>query len=716
MPPRHPGDGLESSGTSTQATKAQKVLACANCQQRKVKCDRKSPCANCVKSGTPCVSAALAPRRRRFPERALLERLRKYEGLLREHDIHFEPLHPTENTGGSSNVGGRYYSDEDEERQTRASVAQPPAASATTGRTGLDWPKDIWKALYHEHDSHEYDSDSSYGQVRETTVQKAWDVLFNNNNHLILGLRKSLVDLSTLHPEPIHIFRLWQVYLDNVDPLLKITHNSRLQSRIIEAAGNLTEIEPCLEALMFSINCISVLSLSDEDCQSMFNSFKKDMLAKNHIACQEALINCGYMRTGDRDCLTALYLYLVSAGQGADPRSLSPMLGAAIRIGQRMGIHSEAANSKCTPHEAEMRRRLWWSLVLFDARISEMAHFKITTLTPDWDCKAPLNIGDAGLRPDLREPPPSQVHPTEAIFPVVRGEIAEWIRHTLFFLDLTCPALKPLVKNRQQAPSEPNELAALESMLENKYLSFCDLGNPLQFMTVWTARGFIAKYQLIQYYTKCSTSSYHQTEADRNAAISYALRVLDCDTKLMTSRLTKGYTWLTSFYFPLPAYMHLVQELKRRPFYEEADRVWEIMSDNQAARFNVWISGDNPLFKLFFDMIMEAWEARESASRQTGESLTTPRIVTQLREILTHTGENEQDNGAAQTGDAVQSTSLAPVTTFHDISMPTPPTLGNPSLMSAGQWPSVHTNIPGSIPFNPLWASMSWGLGGERGC
>lgn len=32
-------------------------------------------------------------RRRRFPERELLERLRKYEDLLRQNNITFEPLH-----------------------------------------------------------------------------------------------------------------------------------------------------------------------------------------------------------------------------------------------------------------------------------------------------------------------------------------------------------------------------------------------------------------------------------------------------------------------------------------------------------------------------------------------------------------------------------------------------------------------------------------------
>lgn len=55
---------------------------------------RKFPCANCTKSNTQCVPAATLarrPRRRRFPERELLDRLRRYESLLRQNNIDFEP-------------------------------------------------------------------------------------------------------------------------------------------------------------------------------------------------------------------------------------------------------------------------------------------------------------------------------------------------------------------------------------------------------------------------------------------------------------------------------------------------------------------------------------------------------------------------------------------------------------------------------------------------
>lgn len=69
-----------------------RVLACTLCAARKVKCDRTFPCANCTKAGAQCVPAALVPRQRKrmFPERELVDRLHRYEDLLRQNNINFE--------------------------------------------------------------------------------------------------------------------------------------------------------------------------------------------------------------------------------------------------------------------------------------------------------------------------------------------------------------------------------------------------------------------------------------------------------------------------------------------------------------------------------------------------------------------------------------------------------------------------------------------------
>jgi hypothetical protein len=157
------------------------------------------------------------------------------------------------------------------------------------------------------------DSDSSEDDMREAIIKKAWDKLFlDNDHHLLFGSQRPVVDISFFHPEPVQIFRLWQIYLENVNPILKVTHTPSLQGRIIQAASKLTDINPNLEALMFSIYCMSILSLGTEDCQTMFNSTQEQLLVRYQFGCQQALRNCNFLRTEDRECLTALYLYLVS--------------------------------------------------------------------------------------------------------------------------------------------------------------------------------------------------------------------------------------------------------------------------------------------------------------------------------------------------------------------------------------------------------------------
>jgi len=98
----------DTSSPSASSQPSKRVLACVRCQKRKIKCNRQFPCTNCNTSSVQCVPATLKPtprtrRKRRFPERELLERIRKYEDLLRQNNIKFEPLHKTPTQG---EVGG----------------------------------------------------------------------------------------------------------------------------------------------------------------------------------------------------------------------------------------------------------------------------------------------------------------------------------------------------------------------------------------------------------------------------------------------------------------------------------------------------------------------------------------------------------------------------------------------------------------------------------
>ncbi|KAB8201785.1 hypothetical protein BDV34DRAFT_202042 [Aspergillus parasiticus] len=631
------------------ATRPPRVLSCVLCQQRKVRCNREFPCVNCTRAGVQCIPATGArQRRRRFPERELLERLRRYEALLRQNNIPFDPLHTPIGEGPCQS------------ENPRGSSTPDGTADSTVGTNQLSNEKKIVKCEYSneaknfwylmnqmslgpgdenndDEDTDENDSNHPQEDVHETVVNKAWDQIYQSHEQNVLfGSCNTNVDISTLHPDQIQIFRLWQVYLDNVNPLLKVTHIPTLQPRIIDAAGDVTNISPTLDALMFSIYCVSILSLGEDECRAIFRTPREDLLKRYHFACQQALLKCGVLCTGSVECLTALYLYLVSVRPSTDPRSVSSILGIAIRIAQRMGIENETTNARCTALEGEMRRRLWWSLILFDNRISEISGHKTTMLTPTWDCRAPLNANDFDIRPEMKVLPQSHDEPTEALFTVVRSKMGDFMRQSAFHLDFTNPSLKAIIEDAPHgADPEGDRMTAFERMIEDRYLRLCNPENPLHFMTIWTTRGQLAKNRLLEHYSKYAT--VQQTDEQRDIAISHALNIIECDTKLMSSPLTKGYRWLTDFHFPFPAYIYILKDLRKRPTVEHADRIWRTMSDNCEARFKD-MQKVNPFFESFAKIVLEAWEAREAVFRPINKPLQPPLIVLNVKRVAQTTG------------------------------------------------------------------------------
>ena len=145
-----------------------------------------------------------------------------------------------------------------------------------------------------------------------STIHQAFDKMYENQDGFpfIVGGRNAPV--THLHPTPVQIFQLWQVFINNVNSLLRITHVPTVQGQIIEASARLEKTPKEVEALMFAIYLMAITSLRDEDVQKMFDESRTEMLARYHHGLQQALVNAGFMRSNDIMVLQAFTLYLVS--------------------------------------------------------------------------------------------------------------------------------------------------------------------------------------------------------------------------------------------------------------------------------------------------------------------------------------------------------------------------------------------------------------------
>ena len=129
---------------------------------------------------------------------------------------------------------------------------------------------------------------------------------------LVFGSPTSNTDLHSLHPPPVHIFKLWQHFLDNINPLVKIFHTPTIQPLILEASLNLENISKGMETFLFAIYYSAVSSMTNAECESMAGEPRSTLLARYHAGTKTALINAGFLKTSDITVLRAYTLFLVS--------------------------------------------------------------------------------------------------------------------------------------------------------------------------------------------------------------------------------------------------------------------------------------------------------------------------------------------------------------------------------------------------------------------
>lgn len=132
-----------------------------------------------------------------------------------------------------------------------------------------------------------------------------------DHGYNILFSSPSNETLTSLHPDPVHIFKLWQVFLENVNPLTKIIHAPMLQQQMLNAIGELNSIGKGMEALLFSIYSCALLSMTDEEAYKEFGREKSSLQARFRMATQKALANAGLLKTTDLVLLQAFCLYIV---------------------------------------------------------------------------------------------------------------------------------------------------------------------------------------------------------------------------------------------------------------------------------------------------------------------------------------------------------------------------------------------------------------------
>jgi len=126
----------------------------------------------------------------------------------------------------------------------------------------------------------------------------------------------SSVDPSTnvqhLQPDPLHVFRLWQLFLDRVNPLTKIIHVPTVQPYVLEATTNILNVPLHYQALLFSIYSMAVVSVTEQECVAMFGVSRALVLGRYTLGARASLARFNFLKNENMAILQALILFQVS--------------------------------------------------------------------------------------------------------------------------------------------------------------------------------------------------------------------------------------------------------------------------------------------------------------------------------------------------------------------------------------------------------------------
>ncbi|KAJ5374022.1 Transcription factor [Penicillium concentricum] len=577
--------------------------SCVTCRRRKVRCNKRSPCSNCTKSGIDCVfpPPGRAPRKsKRPPDAELLSRLRRLEGVI----DHLRGSGNTEaasaSTGAPSSTTGSSTVRSEHTAPTSVSTEPPNQADRSVcpfeesdpkklapnkfenefGRLVIDEGRSryvsnrLWASLGDEIEELQDILDHSSSEEDDTSSPESSHS--SSHDGFLFGFYSLSESLREFHPPMFKVSILWDKYRENVAPLITIVHRPTAKNLFAEAARNPDTLDKNSEALVFAMYLCSIVSMKPDECLSQFGEDRHIAVKRYRFATEQALAKAGFLNTQSLVLLQAAVLFLVCVRREDDSRFVWSMTSIVLRLSQSLGLHRDGTNFALKPFETEMRRRLWWHISLLDVRSSEDHGTDPLIHESMYDTRLPLNVNDDDLSPDMETPPEEREGFTDITFCLIRCEITSALRRANY----VCPGPQVRLPNSLPPIDRAGRMIQIISdRCEQRYIRHCDMNIPAQWCAATVGRLILAKLWLILHHpmTRKNRGS-NVTQATRESLFLTAIEVLEFSHLLEANSKTSKWGWLFRTNMQWHGIAFVLSEICVRPICPITDRAWSAVS------------------------------------------------------------------------------------------------------------------------------------------
>ena len=298
-----------------------------------------------------------------------------------------------------------------------------------------------------------------------------------------------------------------------------------------------------------------------------FGESKTDLSSKYRHGLESALANASFLESPDLTLLQAVAIFLLLLRRHDSPRYVWMMTGLVIRMAHYLGLQRDGTYfDSLTPFEVEMRRRLWWVVVMLDVRASEDQGTEITIPKSGFDTRLPLNIDDVDIDPDSTHMPLDRAGKTDTSF----------IRACATFADIS-------IQMAANIGSSPASLENQDKFLNDLYQRYNEEVVPhvtepdqiVHWTSVTAGRVTIGKLTLIAYLPSLfSSPSDELAEEIRIKLLISAIEVAENNHALNVNQACRRWRWVWQVYTHWYAIVFLLIETSRRPWSPVVERAW----------------------------------------------------------------------------------------------------------------------------------------------
>ncbi|KAL6695309.1 hypothetical protein J3F84DRAFT_394881 [Trichoderma pleuroticola] len=433
-----------------------------------------------------------------------------------------------------------------------------------------------------------------------------------------------------LHPDPKHVFRLWQAFADNVNPLTKIIHAPTLQEKILGAAWTAESTAKPLEATMFAVSVL---------------------LDRYRTGALRALSCTNLFSTRDLEVLQALTLIIMIDQQS---EFSTTAVALAMRTAHKMGLHRAAEDTHIPFFNQEMQVRLWWYIRGLNSRVRRGMGL-LSTIDDLGDARLPMNVNDADLHPCMEKPPAVQhTAATEMVYCLMKYDLWSFVRRSSNFSG----SLNPREKAAQLTTSTSVEsvmkkkkvLGEVGRMLQEKYLAHLDPSIPLHQLSAALAGLTIHNQQFSMLHPRNQPQrGKYMSQADQDLVFESSVRLLELNHEVRNTSFSTNLVDHMLCRTQVDALVYMISELRRRTSGHLVETAWTLLEDvynHQPMVFPL----DRKFSAALTDLTLQAWETRRKG---LGPEAEVPKFIQTLqagREQLEDLAEQVAGVEVPQTG------------------------------------------------------------------